>query len=229
MKKVFKISAIVMAVVTVLAVFSFFTFQREIAAYTASLKQGSSGQEVKDIQQKLKDMGYYTSAVDGVYGSKTVEAVKKFQKAKGLTADGIVGSQTLSALGITNKSSAVSAAKFSNKDLDLLARTIHAEARGEPYIGQVAVGAVILNRIKSSQFPNTLSGVIYQPWAFTCVNDGQISLAANESCKKAAQDALNGWDPTYGCLYYYNPRIATNKWIFGRQTVTTIGRHVFAV
>ena len=202
---------------------------------TAIINAKSSSQDIKLVQKKLKNWGYYTGSVDGIYGSKTKAAVVKFQKRNGLVADGIIGNKTLKAMGISNSmlsggsSSSSGAGKYSNSDVQLLARLIYAEARGEPYKGQVAVGAVVLNRVKSSSFPNTISAVIYQPYAFTCVNDGQINLSPNSTAVNAAKDAMNGWDPTYGCIYYYNPKIATSSWIFSRPTVVTIGRHVFAV
>lgn len=177
----------------------------------------------KQVQQKLKELGYYNGAIDGIFGSGTINAVKNFQRDYGLTVDGIVGTRTLNALGLGTSSS------YSSSDIYLLAKCVHAEARGEPYVGQVAVAAVILNRVKDPNFPNTISGVIYQPWAFTAVNDGQINLEPNQSAYNAATDAMNGWDPTYGCIYYYNPVTATSKWIFSRQTVITIGKHVFAI
>ncbi|MBQ8443799.1 MAG: spore cortex-lytic enzyme [Clostridia bacterium] len=180
------------------------------------------------IQTKLKRWGYYTGSIDGIYGSLTKKAVRYFQSKNGLAVDGIVGPKTAAAMGITLSSSASSSTN-SSSDLYLLAKCVYAEARGEPYTGQVAVAAVILNRVKSSSFPNTISGVIYQPYAFTAVYDGQINLEPNSTAYKAAQDALNGWDPTYGCLYYYNPATATSSWIWSRQTVVTIGSHVFAL
>ncbi|MBQ9786387.1 MAG: spore cortex-lytic enzyme [Clostridia bacterium] len=179
--------------------------------------------ENKQVQQKLKELGYYNGAVDGIFGKQTITAIKNFQRDYGLKVDGIVGTRTLKALGLGGGSS------YSSSDIYLLAKCVHAEARGEPYVGQVAVAAVILNRVKDPNFPNTISGVIYQPWAFTAVNDGQINLEPNQSAYNAATDAMNGWDPTYGCIYYYNPVTATSKWIFSRQTVITIGKHVFAV
>ncbi len=182
----------------------------------------------KTVQTKLKRWGYYTGAVDGIYGAKTKAAVKSFQRKNGLAVDGIVGPKTAAALGMSLGSSTTSSNQ-SSSDLNLLARCVYAEARGEPYAGQVAVAAVVLNRVKSASFPNTISGVIYQPWAFTSVNDGQINLTPNDSAYKAAQDALNGWDPSYGCLYYYNASTATSKWIYSRKTVVTIGKHVFAI
>ncbi len=202
---------------------------------TAVLKKGSSGGEVQEVQRRLKMWGYYTGEVDGVYGTKTVEAIKYFQRKNGLTADGIVGKSTYEALGMNdsvkvleNQSSGGSSS-YTNSDLYLLAKCIYAEARGESYTGQVAVGAVVLNRVDSPSFPNTIAGVIYQKNAFTAVSDGQINLEPNQTALNAAADAMNGWDPTYGCLYYYNPAVATSSWIFTRQTVTTIGKHVFAI
>ncbi len=198
--------------------------------FAQTLKKGVSGEKVKQLQTKLKNWGYYTGEVDGIYGTKTVEAVKYFQSKNGLKVDGIAGKATYAALGMTySQSSQSQNSEYTSSDLYLLAKCIHAEARGESYTGQVAVGAVILNRVKSSQFPNTVSGVIYQKGAFTAVDDGQINLEPNQTAYNAAQDALNGWDPTYGCLYYYNPVTATSAWIFTRQTVTTIGKHVFAI
>ncbi len=203
---------------------------------TAVLKQGANGGEVKELQRRLKEWGYYKGAVDGIYGKGTVEAVKAFQKKNGLTPDGVAGIETYKALGMNDsvkvlendrKNSGNS--NYTNSDLYLLAKCIYAEARGESYTGQVAVGAVILNRVASPSFPNTISGVIYQRHAFTAVSDGQINLEPNQTALNAAADAMNGWDPTYGCLYYYNPAVATSSWIFGRQTVTTIGKHVFAI
>lgn len=182
---------------------------------------------VKTYQQKLKSWGYYTGAVDGVKGARTVSAVKAFQRKNGLTADGIVGNATAKAMGISV--SAGTNSSYTNNDTYLLAKAVYSEARGEPYVGQVAIAAVILNRVKSSAFPNTVAGVIYQPWAFTAVHDGQFELEPNATAYQAARDALNGWDPTYGSIYYYNPRTATNTWIRSRKVTTTIGKHVFAV
>ncbi len=201
-------------------------------AYALTLKQGSRGTQVKTMQQKLKNWGYYNGSVDGIFGAKTRSAVVYFQKKNGLSADGIVGAKTLKALGMSsagsNNSSTSDSSGYSNADVELLARLIHGEARGETYVGQVAVGAVVLNRVKSSAFPNTISGVIYQKYAFTAVADKQINLTPNATSYKAAKDAMNGWDPTYGSIYYYNPRTATSSWIFSRPTTVTIGNHVFA-
>jgi len=189
---------------------------------------GSQGDEVRAIQQKLSELGYGIK-VDGVYGSATRNAVIAFQKANGLSADGIAGQQTLTALGITGSTggSVSSIGSFSSSDISLLARIISAEARGEPYEGQVAVGAVILNRIEHPSFPNTLAGVIYQPNAFSCLYDGGVNAAVADSAYRAARDAINGADPSGGAIYYYNPAKATSKWIFSRPTITVIGNHRF--
>ena len=192
-------------------------------------KYGSRGEEVRQIQTKLKRWGYYNGNVDGIYGSQTLEAVKYFQRKNGLTVDGIAGTKTLQAMGIMNSSNSSSSSSLSSSDLNLLSRLIYAEARGESYVGQVAVAAVILNRVESEKFPNTIAGVIYQPYAFTAVSDGQINLEPDQTAYNAARDALNGWDPTYGSLYYYNPATATSSWIWSRKTVVTIGKHVFAI
>jgi len=204
-------------------------FEMQETAEAAVVKQGSTGSTVKTIQTKLKAWGYYTGSVDGIYGAKTAAAVKYFQRTNGLTADGVVGAKTAAALGISLSSASASTSTSTSNDLSLLARLVYAEARGEPYTGQVAVAAVVLNRVKSSSFPNTISGVIYQPWAFTCVNDGQINLSPDSTAQKAANDAMNGWDPSYGCLYYYNPVTATNTWIRSKTIHLTIGSHVFCV
>ena len=189
-------------------------------------KYGSRGTEVKTIQEKLKRWGYYSGSVDGIYGSQTVSAVKSFQKKNRLTVDGIAGTQTLKAMGITSSSSSSSSSNNSS-NVNLLARVVYGEARGEPYTGQVAVAAVVLNRVKSSKFPNTISGVVYQSGAFDAVADGQINMTPDTTAKKAAQDALNGWDPSYGAIYYFNPSTATNKWIWSRPMTVTIGKHRF--
>ena len=196
---------------------------------SAVLKIGSSGTQVRTLQTKLNNWGYDAGTVDGIFGSKTQAAVKRFQQKNGLIADGIVGSKTAAALGMTLTSSSSSNSSYSSQDVYLLAKCIHAEARGEPYMGQVAVGAVVLNRVKSSSFPNTISGVIYQPYAFTAVIDGQMNLEPNETAYNAARDAMNGWDPTNGCIYYYNPATATSSWIWSRKVMITIGKHNFAI
>lgn len=187
-------------------------------------KVGSRGEEVRQIQTKLKSKGYFNGSIDGIYGTITREAVKKFQKASGLDADGIAGPKTLSALGIKSSSGS---GQYNSSDVYLLAKVIAAEARGESYIGQVAVGAVILNRVQHSSFPDTMAGVVYQPGAFSCVNDSNWTTEPNASSKKAAQDAINGWDPSGGAIYYFNPAKTSNKWMRTRPVITTIGGHVF--
>lgn len=204
---------------------------------TAVLRQGATGAEVKEMQRRLKQWGYYTGSVDGVFGAGTKKAVISFQKKNGIPADGVVGLKTYKALGMTSAYNALlnqsgnsaNASGVSDADLYLLARTIYGEGRGEPYTGQVAIGAVVMNRVRSPQFPNTISGVVYQRHAFTAVSDGQINLTPDDKAMKAAKDAINGWDPTGGALYYYNPAVATSAWIFDRQTITVIGKHVFAI
>ncbi len=199
------------------------------------LKQGSSGQAVKDVQQKLKQWDYYSGTVDGIFGSGTKEAVKKFQRNNGLTPDGIVGKSTFEALGlnqyVNNSSNSVSGTNTTNNndEVTLLAKAIFAEAEGEPYIGKVAVGAVLLNRVKNNQFPNTLAGVIYQGNALESVSNGRFYTFDNhEESVKAAKDALAGWDPSYGSLYFWNPaKVPANSWIWTRQVIVTIGNHSF--
>ena len=193
------------------------------SAQAATYQRGSSGSTVKQIQTKLKSWGYYSGGIDGVYGSASEAAVKAFQRKNGLTVDGKAGPQTLRALGLSGGS----AADSNTGDVNLLARLISAEARGEPYYGQVAVGAVVLNRMKHPSFPNTMSGVIYQPGAFSCLADGQFNQPVADSAYRAARDALNGWDPSGGAIYYFNPSTATSKWIWSRPLLVTIGKHRF--
>jgi N-acetylmuramoyl-L-alanine amidase len=207
--------------ILIIAIFAIFWRNYALSKY------GSTGEEVKKIQTKLKNWGYYDGDIDGIYGSKTVAAVKKFQQKNNLTVDGIAGPNTLKALGITSGSSSSTTSSSNSSNLNLLSRLVYSEARGEPYKGQVAVAAVVLNRVASSSFPNTISGVIYQAGAFDVVSDGQINLTPNSTAIKAAQDALNGWDPTSGCIYYFNPSTATSKWIWSRPQVVTIGSHIF--
>lgn len=188
-------------------------------------KRGSRGEEVRNIQTRLIKWGYMTGSADGIYGAKTETGVIKFQKKHGLTPDGIAGPATLAKIGLPTGSSSSSY----NSNVNLLARVVNGEARGESYEGQVAIAAVVLNRVKHSSFPNSIAGVIYQPGAFTAVSDGQINVAVNSSCYNAARDALNGWDPTGGAIYYYNPATATNQWIRSRKIIKTIGKHVFCI
>ena len=201
------------------------------AVEAASYKKGSNGAVVTQIQTKLKSWGYYTGTVDGIYGSGTERAVRAFQQKNGLTVDGKAGDQTLAAMGLSagggNSSNSDGSGGASSSQVDLLARLISAEARGEPYSGQVAVGAVVLNRIKHPSFPNTLPGVIYQSGAFTCITDGQFNQPVAESAYRAARDALNGVDPSGGAIYYFNPSTATSSWIWSRPLITVIGKHRF--
>ena len=217
----------ILAVITIFVSYNVFFRNNEVYGLS---KYGSRGEEVRQIQTKLKRWGYYNGNVDGIFGSGTLEAVKWFQRKNGLQVDGIAGKKTLEAMGIfnsSNSSNSNSSVSTNSNDLNLLARVIYGEARGEPYTGQVAIGAVVLNRVRNSSFPNTIAGVIYQSGAFDAVSDGQINLTPNSTAKKAAQDALNGWDPTYGAIYYFNPKTATNKWIWSRPMTVTIGNHRF--
>ena len=220
-KKIFSIFLLII----ISTIICFFIMQNNNEVQALS-KYGSQGEEVRQIQTKLKRWGYYNGSVDGIYGSKTLSAVKSFQKKNGLTVDGIAGTKTLNAMGITSGSNSGGTTSNSS-NVNLLAHLIYGEARGESYIGQVAVGAVIMNRVRSSLFPNTIAGVIYQKGAFDAVSDGQINMSPDNSAKKAAQDAINGWDPSYGAIYYFNPATATNKWIWSRPVTVIIGKHRF--
>lgn len=205
------------------------------AARRRTLFWGSRGSDVTLMQKRLKAWGYYRGRVDGIYGGSTFSAVRSFQRKNGLRADGIVGARTWSALGLgytTAKAPARPAAKgvrgVTNKnDLHLVARLIHAEARAEPYVGQVSVAAVLLNRVRNPKFPNSVAGVIYQPLAFESVANGQFNLPPTSQNYKAARDALNGWDPTYGCTFFWNPAKRVSKWIWSRRIIVRYGRHVF--
>ncbi|MBO5224594.1 MAG: spore cortex-lytic enzyme [Clostridia bacterium] len=205
-----------------LVVCACFVFSYSADAYVV---KGNTYSNVKAVQQRLSTLGYYTYKVDGIWGWRTSNAVKKFQRDYGLTVDGIVGKNTEKALKINLGGGSSS---LTTSERNLLARCVYAEARGEPYAGQVAIAAVVLNRVRSSSFPNTVSGVIYQKGAFTCVSDGQINMTPNSTAYKAVTDAINGWDPTNGCLYYYNPATATSKWIWSLKVELKIGRHAFA-
>ncbi|MBQ7223975.1 MAG: spore cortex-lytic enzyme [Clostridia bacterium] len=195
------------------------------SAQAKNIVKGDTTANIRMVQSRLSTLGYYTYKVDGIWGSRTLRAVKNFQRDYGLVVDGIVGARTEKALGIKLSSSSSS---LTSTELNLLARCVYSEARGEPYAGQVAVAAVVLNRVRSSSFPNTIAGVIYQKGAFTAVSDGQINLTPNQTAYNAARDALNGWDPTGGCLYYYNPATATSKWIWSLKVEIKIGKHAFA-
>ncbi len=229
---------------------------------TTPLKVGSSGQDVYELQGRLKHLGYYAGAIDSQFGAKTRNAVTWFQWKFGMEADGIVGAKTKLKLynatkawrptepststanktegngntgasnGANTNTAELSSGNtmgLSENDLRIMANAVYGESRGEPFEGQVAVAAVILNRVKSPNFPNTPSGVIFQPGAFTAVADGQIYLEPNEQARKAVQQALNGWDPSGGCIYYFNPKTATSKWIWSRPQVKTIGQHIFCM
>lgn len=200
------------------------------SAQAATYRRGSTGEQVRVIQDKLKRWGYYNGEVDGIYGSATEKAVRSFQKTNDLSVDGIVGKNTLAALGMFSSSagsSSSSGTAAQDATVALLARVISAEARGEPYAGQVAVGAVILNRVEHPSFPSTIAGVVYQPGAFTCMVDGQIDQPVAESSVRAAREALNGFDPSGGAIYYFNPGTATSSWIWSRPLIKVIGNHRF--
>lgn len=218
MKKSVRVIALSLLLVSLLA----------LSASASVVAWGSRGSQVSLVQQKLKQYGYYDGAVDGVFGKETYNAVVWFQEKNGLKADGAVGPSTAAALGIT-LTGTVAASTYQESEVRILARLVSGEARGEPYVGQVAVAAVVLNRVKSPAFPNTISGVIFQTGAFDAVWDGQFDMEPTENSIRAARDALNGWDPTGGCLYYYNPSTATNSWIWTRQVQLTIGKHAFAI
>lgn len=187
---------------------------------TNVVKISANESNTRIVQARLSSLGYFAGEIDGIYDEETISAIKNYQKDNNIAVSGKLDSATTTALGVTDNSQA-------NTNLYLLAKLVYSEARGEPYAGQVAVAAVVLNRVEDPNFPNTLQGVIYQPWAFTALHDGQFSLEPNTTAYEAAQDALNGWDPTYGCVYYYNPATATSSWIFSREVIVTIGNHVF--
>lgn len=226
-----KVSICILAILLTYVPTTTFIAPYKNTAEADTYKYGARGAVVTEIQSRLKRWGYYTGGVDGVYGYGTYTAVKSFQRKNGLTADGVVGNQTLAALGINSPSTSnTGTAKVStsnNSDVMLLARCINGEARGEPYEGQVAVGAVIMNRTRDSRFPSTIAGVIYQPGAFTAIVDGQIHAEMQQSSINAARDALNGWDPSGGAVFYYNPAKTTNKWIWSRPLIKIIGKHRF--
>lgn len=219
---------IVILLILLIAIFLLYNifFRKDSNSSLALSKYGSRSDEVTQIQTKLKRWGYYNGNIDGIYGTQTLSAVKWFQSKNGLTVDGIAGPKTLAAMGIFNSNSSSNNTNYTG-DANLLARLVYAESRGEPYAGQVAVASVVLNRVKSSSFPNSVAGVIYQSGAFSVVSDGQINLAPNETAKKAAQDAINGWDPSYGAIYYFNPNTAKNAWIWSRPVTVVIGNHRF--
>ncbi len=226
---IIKFCAFVLSLSVIVAAYSFYISEIDNSYSIAVLsKIGSRGEEVRRIQTKLKQLGYYNGKVDGIYGVATQRAVRRFQSSVGITSDGIAGSKTLLFLGLDSSGGGGgSYGSYSSSDVYLLAKVIEAEARGESYTGQVAVGAVVLNRVESASFPDTISGVVYQSGAFSAVTDSNWSVTPTATSRKAAQDAINGWDPTYGSLYYYNPAKTSNKWMHSRPVVTTIGAHVF--
>jgi len=220
-------------IVIIYAGFGFWVYSNYITSQISSeagailLKWGSRGSEVREVQTRLKNWGFYKGNVDGIYGWRTANAVKAFQRKHGLKADGIVGNATAKALGIRTGTASARGGTSRSNEAYTLAQCVHGEARGEPYIGQVAVAAVILNRVDDPRFPKTIAGVIYQPGAFTAVTDGQMFQPPGSTALKAAKDALNGWDPSGGALYYYNPAKTTNKWIWSRPIIKVIGKHYF--
>ncbi len=226
--KQFKLLCVLLAAVLALGSIAFVQnyYNKEAESSEVLSRLGSRGEEVRKIQQRLKNWGYYSGSVDGIYGTQTQNAVKYFQRKNGLTADGIAGKNTLAAMGISSGSSS-SSGKYTSNDVYLLAKVIAAEARGESYTGQVAVGAVVLNRVEHSSFPDSISGVVYQSGAFSCVTDSNWKVEPTDTAKKAAQDAINGWDPSGGAIYYYNPAKTSNQWIRSRPVIVTIGSHVF--
>jgi N-acetylmuramoyl-L-alanine amidase len=224
-KKLFRIMAISLAFCLVL------TAAGHAALGDRTLSQGSKGAEVKDLQKRLTQLGYQVGKVDGIYGKNTAAAVTRFQKNRGLKADGVAGEKTIKELKrLTGESTTSSGKKvgYKNSDVQLLARCIYSEGRGEPYIGQVAIGACVMNRIKHPSFPNSIAGIIYQPQAFSAVDDGQINLQPDETAVKAAREAMSGSDPTGGAIYYFNPAKTKNKFIWSRPQIKKIGKHIFA-
>lgn len=236
------------------AVFTFFFVSLSImnvdkvqAFSNQVIQKGAVGEDVIELQSRLKYIGFYHGKIDGVFGWGTYWALRNYQYEFGLPIDGMAGEDTKAKLlkstkytrgnnttnntagnNTTNKTTAVNIPKgFSQNDIQLMANAVHGESRGEPYIGQVAVAAVILNRVNSPSFPNTVSGVIFEPGAFTAVADGQIWLTPNETSKKAVIDAINGWDPTGEAIYYFNPDTATSAWIWSRPQIKRIGKHIF--
>lgn len=226
-KKIYRIS-VCMILVLSLAFTAFYInthpSENDTAIHALS-KLGSKGDEVRRIQKKLKELGFYSGAVDGIYGSATKKAVTAFQKNCGITADGIAGPKTLKFLGL--EASSASSGKYSQSDIELLAKLIAAEARGETYVGQVAVGAVVLNRVAHASFPDTIAGVIYQKGAFSCINDSNWAVSATSTSRKAAQDCINGWDPSGGAVFYFNPKKTNDAFMHSRPVITVIGNHTF--
>jgi N-acetylmuramoyl-L-alanine amidase len=224
-----------------------------------TLVRGSAGTDVRELQGRLKFLGYYKGNLDGSFGYSTYWAVRNFQYKFGMKVDGVVGGTTKTKLvaatrgynpnqaaaSIRRAQGGTTARKATAKtqsvtptqsygsknvsanDMKLLSNAVYGEARGEPYIGQVAIAAVIMNRMDNPNFPNTVPGIIFQPGAFTAVADGQIWLSPNAQAQKAVNDALRGWDPSSGAIYYFNPATATSKWIWSRPQIKRIGDHIF--
>ena len=227
-KKIYRISIslILILTLTFTALYVNYTNTADYGSVETLSKLGSRGDEVRRIQKKLKELGFYNGSVDGIYGSATKKAVIAFQKNCGITADGIAGAKTLRFLGLEGSSSS-SSGKYSKSDIELLAKLIAAEARGESYVGQVAVGAVVLNRVAHASFPDSVAGVIYQKGAFSCINDSNWNIAATETSRKAAQDCINGWDPSGGAVFYFNPKKTSDSFMHSRPVITVIGNHTF--
>ncbi|HLR65091.1 MAG TPA: spore cortex-lytic enzyme [Pseudogracilibacillus sp.] len=210
---------------------------KDTAAFSDQvIQQGAVGDDVIELQTRLKDIGFYQGKVDGVFGWSTYWSVRNFQYEFGMKVDGLVGADMKEKLRATTtykqtnqqEETAVNVPSgFSQNDIKLMANAVHGEARGEPYEGQVAVAAVILNRIKDNHFPDSISGVIFEPRAFTAVADGQIWLEPNDTATRAVLDAINGWDPTGNATYYFNPDTATSPWIWTRPQIKRIGKHIF--
>lgn len=226
-KKTRLLQVLIIFVLVSLIIFAVIYPEREFSSIQTLSKYGSRGSEVRQVQTKLKELGYYKGSIDGIFGKQTKSAVVAFQKNCGLKADGIAGPKTLLYLGITGSSSS-GYGGYSSADVELLARVINAEARGESYVGQVAVGAVVLNRVEHSSFPDTISGVIYQSEAFSSVYGKNWYVTISDSARKAAKDCINGWDPSGGAIYFYNPAKTSNKWLRTRPVTTVIGGHTFA-
>ena len=226
-KKIYQISISVFLILTLTftAVYVNYINSSDSDSVETLSKLGSRGDEVRRIQKKLKELGFYSGNVDGIYGSATKKAVTEFQKSCGITADGVAGAKTLKFLGLETSSS--SSGKYSQSDIELLAKLIAAEARGESYVGQVAVGAVVLNRVAHASFPDSIAGVIYQKGAFSCINDSNWAVSATETSRKAARDCINGWDPSGGAVYYFNPRKTSDAFMHSRPIITIIGNHTF--
>ncbi|WP_371932046.1 spore cortex-lytic enzyme [Mesobacillus subterraneus] len=256
MKNYRSILKVMTALALIMSLVQFSEVDQRAEAFTSQvLQQGSTGEDVIELQSRLKHIGFYTGKIDGVFGWGTYWALRNFQYEFGLEIDGVAGWKTKLKLAKATPNAKIawggetqgggsaggggqgqSAAKpaatntpngFSQNDIQLMANAVYGEARGEPYTGQVAVAAVILNRLDSATFPNTISGVIFEPRAFTAVADGQIWLTPNETAKKAVLDAINGWDPTGNAMYYFNPDTATSAWIWSRPQIKKIGKHIF--